>query len=153
MSENLEYVEVIDLDDKVVKVLEQTGLYYTEGDKNYSVRVDFLEVFGNIKNYLHTGYETADINDFNIDELEKDNYEGQFIYKLVLDDSTVINHYYSFIGMESEELIKLVPVKIPKDNMFTVDPSKIISTNWYYIKSARDNGEYLTINNIEGMEN
>jgi len=154
MAEKLEYVDVIDLDDNVVKVLKDSGLYYTEGDKNYSARVEFKEIFGNIKNYFHTGYEPVNIIEFNIDELENDNYEGQFIFKLVLDDSTVIYHYYTFIGYESEEIIKVIPVKIPKDNFYTIDPSKILSTNWYYIKSTPDDIEYLTINDFtEGNEN
>ena len=154
MAEKLEYVDVIDLDDNVVKVLKDSGLYYTEGDKNYSARVEFKEIFGKIKNYFHTGYEPVNIIEFNIDELENDNYEGQFIFKLVLDDSTVIYHYYTFIGYESEEIIKVIPVKIPKDNFYTIDPSKILSTNWYYIKSTPDDIEYLTINDFtEGNEN
>lgn len=153
MSEDVEFVDVIDLDNKIVKVLADSGLYYSDGEKNYSARIDFKEIFGNMKNYFHTGYEEVNINDLNKDELIKDNYEGQFIFKIVLNDSTVIKHYYTFIGFDSEEIIKVVPVKIPKDNLYTVDPSKIISTNWYYIKSAPDNTEYFTINNItEGEE-
>ena len=154
MAEQLEYVDVIDLDDKVVKVLRDNGLYYSDGDKNYSARVEFKEIFGNIENYFRTGYEPVNILDFNIDELENDNYEGQFVYKIVLDDSTIIKHYYTFIGFESEEIMKVVPVKIPKNNLYSVDPSKVLSTNWYYIKSNPDNMEYITLNDIiEGNEN
>ena len=154
MAEQLEYVDVIDLDDKVVKVLKDNGLYYSDGDKNYSARVEFKEIFGNIEKYFRTGYEPVNILDFNIDELENDNYEGQFIYKIVLDDSTIIKHYYTFIGFVSEEIMKVVPVKIPKNNLYSVDPSKVLSTNWYYIKSNQDNTEYITLNDIiEGNEN
>lgn len=154
MVQELEYVDVIDVDDKVVKVIKDSGLYYNDGEKNYSARMDFKEIFGNMKNYFHTGYEPVNIIDFNMDELEKDNYEGQFIFKLVLDDSTIIKHYYTFIGFESEEIIKVVPVKIPKDNFYTVDPSKVLSTNWYYVKSTSDDTEYMTLNDIiEGNEN
>lgn len=154
MAEKLEYVDVIDLDDKIVKVIKDSGLYYTDGDKNYSQRLEFKEIFGNMNNYFHTGYEPVSIIDFNIDELENDNYEGQFIFKLVLDDSTIIKQYYTFIGYESDEILKVVPVKIPKDNYYTIDPSKIISTNWYYLKSTPDNTDYLTINDFtEGNEN
>ena len=60
-----------------------------------------------------------------------------FVLKLVLDDATVITNFYTFIGFEDEESIKLIPVKITKENMYTIDPTRIVSFNWYYLESDK----------------
>ena len=145
----MEFVEVIDLDNRIIKLPKNSPLYYTEDGKNYSRRIDFKESFGSFEKYFLEGYEPIDIEEFNREELEDDNFEGQIIAKMVLDDSRILNHYYSFIGLDSENYLKLVPVKIPKDNMYTVDPTKIISINWYYLKSKGDKSEYMTLKDVE----
>ncbi|WP_292473541.1 hypothetical protein [Methanosphaera sp.] len=140
------FVEVIDLNDEVIELPKDSCLYYTEDDVNYSIRVEFQEIFGTIDNYMKIGYEPVLLEEFDEDQLIDDDFDGQFILKVILDDHTILKHYYSFIGYEDEKTIKLAPVKIPKVNQYTVDPRKIISYNFYYLES-KENYEY--INNSE----
>lgn len=140
------FVEVIDLNDEVIELPKDSCLYYTEDDVNYSIRVDFQEIFGTLENYMKIGYEPVLLEEFDEDQLVDDDFDGQFILKVILDDHTIIKHYYSFIGFEDEKTIKLAPVKIPELNKYTVDPRKIISYNFYYLESKED---YEYINNSE----
>lgn len=144
------YVDVIDLDNKKIKLLKDSFLYYTdENDINYSIRVDFKEIFGSLENYMRIGYEPILLEEFNEKQLKEDDYEGTFVLKVILDDHSILNHYYTFIGFEDEDTIKVAPVKIPKLNRYTVDPTRVISINWYYLES-KDNSEYV-INDFENI--
>ncbi len=146
---NREYVDVIDLDGKIVQ-LNDEGLYYTDDDgKNYSIRIDFIDTFGDIETYLLTGCEPTSIDNYDIEQIKQDKYEGTFILKIVLADGTILNHYYTYIGMEDEENFKVVPTKIPKLNIYTVDPTRIISRNWYYVESMPDDTQYYTCDDIK----
>jgi hypothetical protein len=141
-----EFIEVIDIDDRIIKLEKNHPLYYTEDNKNYSCRYSFKEIFGTLDNYLRTGYEALDIVEFDMNVLKKDQYEGKFILKIVTTDEEVIKSYYTFIGFESEDTIKVIPYKIPLLNMYTIDPLKVLSFNWYYIESDRnDDVEYMTV--------
>ncbi len=131
-------VKVIDIDDKIIELPEDSNFYYTDEDgKNYSSRVEFNEIFGSVENYVATGYESVTVSNFDMEALRKDEYLGDFVLKLVLDDATVITNFYTFIGFEDEESIKLIPVKITKENMYTIDPTRIVSFNWYYLESDK----------------
>ena len=149
MTEKKDLIEVIDLNDKKIKLNSLLPLYYTEGNKNYSIRVDFKETFNNsLEYYLLTGFEPVNINEFDLKELKNDNYEGKFINKVVLKDGSILNSIYSFIGFENKELLKLVPVKIPKKNKYTVDPLSIQSINWYYLTSNNKDDDFITLKKV-----
>lgn len=142
MSDEIKYVECIDLNDEIIKLPENSSYYYTEDDKNYTIRYDFKKVFGTIENYMRTGYEALNLDEFDIQQLKNDEFNGTFIHKIVLNDSTVLKHYYTFIGYENENVIKVAPVKIPKKNFFVVNTTEIVSNNWYYLES-NDDMEYI----------
>jgi len=144
-NNEVKYIDVIDLNNKTIKLPENSNFYVTdENDVNYSTRVCFKEDFGTIENYMKTAYEPVLLEEFNENQLKKDNYNGKFILKIVLDDNTILTHYFTFIGFEDEKTIKVIPVKIPKINIYTVDPTKVLSFNWYYLES-NDITEYITL--------
>ena len=151
--QEIEYVTAIDIDKKI-QIRKDIGLIYEEDGQYKTLRVDFMENFGTLERYMMTSFETVNLNNFS-EPTEKmmvdDDFEGKFVYKLVLEDGKVISHYYTFIGFEDEENISVVPTKIPLENKYTVDPRKVIATTWYYIKS-NDDTEYVQtkdiINNI-----
>lgn len=132
----LEYVDVIDIDG-TKRLREDIGLYYEENGINYTIRVDFKENFKTLDQYMKTAYEIISFDQFSEEEIrlmKESYYEGFFVYKLVLDDNTVVSHYYTFIGMEEKDEVRVVPVRIPKENKHTIDPTRVQSTSWYYIK-------------------
>ena len=142
---NMEYVDVIDLDGRIIQ-LNDEGLYYTDDDgKNYSIRIEFNEIFGDVETYLKVGYEATHIENFDIDKIKQDNYEGTFILKSILDDGCVLKQYYTYIGWEDEEDFKVAPIKIPELNVYTVDPTKVVSRYWYYVESNGDDAVYHTL--------
>lgn len=146
---NKEYVDVIDLDGRIIQ-LKDEGLYYTDDDgKNYSTRVDFKETFGDMETYLKIGYDLTAIENYDINQIKQDNYEGTFVYKIILDDGTILKHYYTYIGKEDDENLKVVPIKIPKENINTIDPTRVVSRNWYYVESVPDDTQYYTYDDIK----
>lgn len=139
--ENMETVKCIDLvDDEPVEIelRKDIGLYYTENNKNYSLRYDFKQSYDNdINNYMLFAYDIVPLDEFSqsdINLMNDTDYEGKFVYKIVTDDGSVFTHYYSFIGMENEKELKLIPIKIPKENKYTIDPRSVLSTSWYYLE-------------------
>lgn len=43
-----------------------------------------------------------------------------------------------------KKTINVILVKIPLTNIYTVDPTKVLSFNWYYLES-NDITEYITL--------
>lgn len=149
ITEKNDLIEVIDLNNKVIKLNKELPLYFTENNKNYSIRIDFKETFKNsLEYYLLTGYDPVNISEFDSEILKKDNFTGKFINKVVLKNGSVLNSIYSFIGFENKDILKLVPVKIQKLNKFTVNPLEVQSINWYYLESSNKDSEFITLQNI-----
>ncbi|MBR0472380.1 MAG: hypothetical protein IJI98_06740 [Methanosphaera sp.] len=151
---NLEYVDVLDIDG-MKKIRNDIGLIYLDDDGVYkTARMDFKENFGTLEHYMKTSYELVPIKEFNEKELkimEEDNFEGKFIYKIVLENGEVLTHEYTFMGID-EDNFDVVPTKIPVKNKYTVDPTKITITKWYYLKN-KNNIEYVTLKELtENME-
>lgn len=132
-----EYVTVRDID-RMIRLRKDTDLICEEDGEYKTYRVYFIERFGTLKNFMKEGFETIDLNYFSIEIREimrKDNYEGKYVYRLVLEKGKVIPHYYTFMGIDEKKQMKVIPTKIPLENKFTVDPRKVINSTWYYLKS------------------
>ncbi len=139
----IEYVKVRDIDG--IKKLPYIGTIYEVEGEFFTCRVDFYEEFDGFKDYMIRGTEIVFTEDFSEEELrlmKSNNYEGKYIYKLVLSNHKVVSHYFTFIGMNTRDSLIVAPYKIPKENMYTIDPELIRSTNWYYMPES-DAQEYL----------
>lgn len=145
----IEYVDAIDIDG-TIKVRKDIGLLGQDNEgKYFTTRVDFKKYFGTLEQYMKTAYEIINKEEFTENELKimkQENYEGKYIYKIVLENGEVLTHEYTFMGFESEDF-KVVPTKIPTENQYTVDPRKVICTGWYYIKNNKQN-KYMTLNDL-----
>ncbi len=140
-----EYVEIMDIDG-TKRIRNNSNLFYEEDGQKYSKRVDLKESFGNdINEFMLCGYVPSSYDMYTEEELKKmkeNDYEGKFVFKLLLNDDSIALHYFSFIGFETEDTFRLVPVKVPKDNYFTIDPIKIKDAFWYYIDDIEED-EYI----------
>lgn len=156
--ETINCIDIIDDKQVEIELRKDIGLYYTEDDKNYTFRYDFKEIYDNdIKNYMLFTYDLVNLDQFDENDIKlmKNNeYEGKYVYKIVLDDGSVFNHYYSYIGMEEDNDLKLIPIKISKKNKFNIDPRRAISTSWYYLETEDQDFIELTeiIKEVENIE-
>ncbi len=147
--QEIEYVTATDIDRKI-EVRKDIGLLYEEDGEYKTLRTDFMQSFGTVENYMMTACESINLEQFSQesqDLMKNDEYNGKYVYKIVLEDGKVIPHYYTFIGFDSDTDITVVPVKIPLENKYTVDPRKVISTSWYYLESNEDI-EYIQTKDI-----
>lgn len=149
---DLKTIKCIDIiDDKEVEIdlREDIGLYYTENDKNYSLRYEFKNSLDNdIEKYMLYRYDLIALDEFSKEEInlmKENEFEGKYVYKMITESGDIINHIFTFIGMENNDL-KLVPIKITCENKFTVDPRTVISTSWYYIESKEP--EFIELSQI-----
>ena len=146
---DIEYITATDIDRKI-QLRKDIELYYEEDGEYKTIRTDFIESFGTLERYMMIAFDTIYLDYFSIEtqEIMKENdYEGKYVFKIVLEDGKVISHYYTFMGFENKDEIRVMPTKIPLENKYTVDPRKVISTAWYYLES-NDDTEYIQTKDI-----
>ena len=117
--QEIEYVTATDIDRKI-EVRKDIGLLYEEDGEYKTLRTDFMQSFGTVENYMMTACESINLEQFSQesqDLMKNDEYNGKYVYKIVLEDGKVIPHYYTFIGFDSDTDITVVPVKIPLENI------------------------------------
>ena len=137
--ETIKCIDIIDDEEVEIDLRKDIDLYYTENDKNYSLRYDFKNSLDNdIENYMLYRYDTVEFDEFTKEEInlmKKTEFEGKFVYKIVTQSGDIFKHYYTFIGVENENEFRLIPVKISVENKYTIDPRTVISTSWHYIET------------------
>lgn len=148
--ETIKCIDIIDGKEVEIELRNDIGLFYTEDGKNYSLRYDFKYNLNNdIENYMLYRYDIIRLDEFTKEELDlmrKNDFEGKYVYQLITETGDVFNNYYTFMGMENQNEIKVVPVKITLENKFNIDPRTVRSTSWYYLESKEP--EFIEISQI-----
>lgn len=142
--QEIQYIIVADLNKRIL-LRKDIGLIYEEDKEYKTYRTYFFENFGTLEKYMNTAVEKIKLNKFPIKTRElmrKDDYNGKYVNKITLVNGKVISHFYTFIGINENKEINIIPYKIPIENKFTIDPRKIISSIWYYLESYEKDYTY-----------